>query len=243
MNGEWTARLLLAAAMAFTAAPPGLADESVITGDVVYRERMLLPAGAEATVRLEETSSAFVITEVTVRARSSPTPFTLPYPASAIEEGGDYALRASISAGGELMFTSAEPLAFDGTVVEGIELLVQRTTGEDAAAAIVGSWLAEDIGGGGVIDDVQSTLTIAADGTVTGHGGCNGFGGSATIEDDKIAFGPMAGTLMACAEAIMNQERKFHDALSRTASFAIDDAGKLVLFDEGGAELARFSAS
>ena len=65
----------------------------------------------------------------------------------------------------------------------------------------------------------------------------------ATIDGDKVTFGPMAGTLMACAEAIMDQERKFYDALDRTASFGIDAEGKLVLLDADGAELARFSAS
>jgi putative lipoprotein len=78
---------------------------------------------------------------------------------------------------------------------------------------------------------------------VTGNGGCNGFGGTATIEGDKIRFGPMAGTLMACAEAITNQEGKFHDALTRAASYRIDETGKLVLLDAGGTQLVTFTAS
>lgn len=239
-------RLLLGLALAFAAALPGLADESVITGDIVYRERMLLPQGAEATVRLEDVSladAATVIAEVTIPARTSPTLFTLPYPASALEDGHRYALRASISAAGELMFTTTEHVAFDGTEVAGIQLLVQRTGGDGAAPKIVGSWLAEDLGGGGVIDDLQSTLTVAADGSVNGNGGCNGFGGTATIDGDKVTFGPLAGTLMACAEAVMDQERRFYDALERSASFRVDEAGKLILLDAGGSELARFSAS
>jgi len=244
------AKLLAGLALALATALPGLADESVITGNVVYRERMLLPDGAEATVRLEDVSladaPATTLAEVTIPARTSPTPFTLPYPAGALAEGHRYALRASISAAGELMFTTTEHVAFDGTQLDGFELVVQRTGGGDepaAAPAIVGSWLAEDFGGGGVIDDLQSTLTIAADGTVTGHSGCNGFGGTATIAADKITFGPLAGTLMACAEAVMDQERKFHDALERTASFSIDAQGKLVLHDAAGAELAKFSTN
>lgn len=241
------AKLLLGFVLAFAAALPALADETTITGDIVYRERMLLPEGAEAAVRLEDVSladaPAAVIAEVTIPARTSPTPFTLAYPAQALEEGRSYALRATISAGGELMFRTTEHVAFDGTVVDGIELLVRRTAGEAEATGIVGSWLAEDIGGGGVIDDAQSTLTVAADGAVNGKSACNGFGGTATIEGDKVTFGPMIGTLMACAEAIMDQERKFYDALDRTASFRIDETGKLFLLDEDGAELARFSAS
>jgi putative lipoprotein len=130
-----------------------------------------------------------------------------------------------------LAFAAASPGFADGS------------SEDPTASRIAGTWLAEDIGGGGVIDDAQSTLTIAADGTVNGNSGCNGFGGTATIEGDKVTFGPMVGTLMACAEAIMDQERKFYDALDRTASFRIDEVGKLILLDDGGAELARFSAS
>jgi heat shock protein HslJ len=47
---------------------------------------------------------------------------------------------------------------------------------------------------------------------------------------------------MACAEAAMDQERKFYDVLERTAAFRVDDTGKLVLLDTDGAELARFAA-
>lgn len=107
----------------------------------------------------------------------------------------------------------------------------------------IGAWLAEDIGGAGVIDDAQTTLVIAADGTVTGSGGCNGYGGAATIGADSLSFGSLAGTRMACAEAIMNQENRFHEALSRTASFRIDADGKLLLLDAGGAELVRLAAN
>lgn len=110
------------------------------------------------------------------------------------------------------------------------------------SASPVGNWLAEDILGGGVIDNLQTTLEIAPDGTVTGKGGCNGFGGEATIDGDKITFGQLVSTQMACPEAIMDQEMKFHDALSRAASFRIDEHGKLVLHAGDGQVLVRLAA-
>ena len=65
----------------------------------------------------------------------------------------------------------------------------------------------------------------------------------ATIAGDTLSFGPLAGTLMACPEAVMDQERKFHDALAATAAFWLDAAQrKLVLLDAAGAELIRFGA-
>ena len=106
----------------------------------------------------------------------------------------------------------------------------------------VGNWLAEDILGGGVIDDAQTTLQIAADGSVSGRGGCNRYAGRATITGETIAFGPLASTRMACAEALMNQETKFHDALARVASFRLEAAGnKLVLLDASGEPLVRLA--
>ncbi len=239
------ALLLMAGAAIAAGAGPAMADGSAITGTVVYRERMLLPEGAQATVRLEDVSladtPAKVLAETTVPATTSPTAFVLTYSGSALEPGHRYALRASISAGAELLFATTEHIAFDGTQTDGFELLVRRVAADVAATTIVGSWLAEDFGGAGVIDDLQSTLTIAADGGVTGHSGCNGFGGTATIEDDKLSFGPLAGTLMACAEAVMDQERKFYSALEATAAFRIDtETGKLFLLDGQGVELARF---
>ncbi len=228
---------------------PARADGPVITGTVVYRERMLLPAGAEAEVTLEDVSladaPATVLGTVTVPATTSPTRFTLPYDATAMAEGHSYALRAAIRADGALLFTTTDHIAFEPARLDGYELLVRRVASDEAGAlSLYRSWLAEDIGGAGVLDDVQSTLTIAEDGSVTGRGGCNGFGGMATIAGDRLSFGPLAGTLMACSEAVMDQERKFHEALARTAAFRLDTAqGKLHLLDAGGAELVRFAAN
>jgi heat shock protein HslJ len=58
----------------------------------------------------------------------------------------------------------------------------------------VGRWLAEDIRSGGVIDRLQTVLEIAADGTVSGSGGCNAMRGKATISGETIVFGPIAVT-------------------------------------------------
>lgn len=108
---------------------------------------------------------------------------------------------------------------------------------------LVGAWLAEDIGGGGVIDDLQTTLEITADGKVSGNGGCNRFFGSATIDGDKVIFDDLGSTMMACAEAAMDQEHKFHAALADARSYRIDaKQRKLFLSDEAGKVVAQFSA-
>lgn len=94
---------------------------------------------------------------------------------------------------------------------------------------IVGRWLAEDINGGGVIDDLQTTLEINDDGTYAGFAGCNSYTGIFTIENGEVVFGPAGTTRKLCPPALMNQETKFLDVLKAGLSFRIDDHAKLVL--------------
>jgi putative lipoprotein len=110
----------------------------------------------------------------------------------------------------------------------GAEVLVGRT------------WLAEDIGGGGVIDSAQSTVTFEAGGKVVGSGGCNRLFATATMAGDNLTFGPIGTTRMACAPALMDQERKFLAALAATRTFRVE--GTVVRFyDAAGAELVRLT--
>jgi len=247
LMGRRPAMALIAGVMLASAAGVALADATTITGNVVYRERMLLPEGAVATVRLEDVSladaPATVIAETSVPAATSPTVFSIAFDPARIEPGHTYAWRASITVGDDLMFTTTERHTFDPQAA-GVELLVQRVAGGDVSALpLAGAWLAEDIGGGGVIDNLQTTLEIAADGKVSGNGGCNRFSGSATIEGDKITFGDLAATMMACTEAAMDQEMKLHAALAAARTYRIDaEQRKLLLSDAAGKVVAQFSA-
>ncbi|MDR6633976.1 heat shock protein HslJ [Phyllobacterium sp. 1468] len=76
------------------------------------------------------------------------------------------------------------------------------------------TWLAEDIDGRGVIDNAQTTLTIDADGSANGSGGCNRFTTSATIAGSNLSFKPAAATRMMCPPALMDQEQSFFPRLN-----------------------------
>ena len=108
------------------------------------------------------------------------------------------------------------------------------------AADLVGVWLLEDLGGRGVMDRVQTTIAFDAEGRVAGSGGCNRFTGSYTFEDGRLAFGPMAGTKMMCAEAVMDQEDRFHDALADLERITID-GDSLLIEITGSAAPLRFT--
>ena len=88
--------------------------------------------------------------------------------------------------------------------------------GAPGAAPLVGSeWRLEDLGGRGVLDRVQATLAFPEAGRVAGNSSCNRFFGSYTLMQDRIALGQLAGTRMACAPAVDEQETRYLDALQK----------------------------
>lgn len=95
---------------------------------------------------------------------------------------------------------------------------------------LVGKWLAEDIGGNGVIDYAQSVLEIEEAGTVAGSTGCNTMFGQIRQGGGVLKIGPLAVTRKACPPAVMDQERKFVDALNAAVDYR-SERGKLILLD------------
>jgi len=75
---------------------------------------------------------------------------------------------------------------------------------------------------------------------VTGSGGCNRFTGGYELTVERLSFGKMAGTMMACQES-MESERAFLQALGK-AQKALVREQQLELFDADGKVLARFQA-
>lgn len=123
-------------------------------------------------------------------------------------------------------------------ILAGAGLVAAAWSGPAAAqegTGPTGRWLAEDIGGGGVVDRIQTVLDIAGDGRVTGSGGCNRIAGQARIEGAAIAFSQMASTRMACPPAVMDQEAKFLAVLGEVSRWRIDELRrKLILEDATG---------
>jgi len=65
---------------------------------------------------------------------------------------------------------------------------------------------------------------------VAGNDGCNSFQGKIKVEKDKMTFGPLAGTLMACPN--MDISDKITTAFSeKELTFTLNDS--LILYDGG----------
>jgi len=84
------------------------------------------------------------------------------------------------------------------------------------------TWLVESVKGAGTIDTAQASFTMQAGGSVVTTLGCNQFSGKATIHGTKLKFGPLASTRKSCAEALMNQEQKYAEALEAVRSYRVE---------------------
>jgi heat shock protein HslJ len=115
---------------------------------------------------------------------------------------------------------------------------------EPAKAGIVGSsWLAEDIGNKGVIDNARTFVHFLSKEKVAGSGGVNRFSGTCKLDGANLKFGTFAVTRMAGPPAVMNQETAFLAALAKVASYKLDEHDILHFLDKDGAELVRLARS
>lgn len=76
---------------------------------------------------------------------------------------------------------------------------------------------------------------------VAGSGGCNRLTGSYELDGERLRFGRLGATRMACTSG-MAQEQRFIDALERVRRHRIHGS-HLDLLDDGGAVLARLEAA
>lgn len=242
----------IAAAVAATLATMLLCPTSVLAkprtldGTVTYRERMALPPSAIVEVRLVDVSlvdaPSTTIARTSLKGRRQvPIRYRLRFDDASIKAGRRYALQARITVDGRLWFTTTTHHAIFAGGADNTDILVERVRQAPRAEAVShpsGRWLAEDIRQGGVIDRLQTVIEITSDGKVSGTGGCNRISGTASIRGDKMTFGPIVSTEMACAPAAMDQERKFFAALGDVRAWRIDPAQrKLVLLDATGKPL------
>lgn len=113
-------------------------------------------------------------------------------------------------------------------------------SGGHSGARLTGTtWKLERIHGHNSIGS-KASLTISPEGRIGGNTGCNAMFGHATIDGQKIAFGQMGSTKMACTQdGVMEQERAYTAALQQVARWRIKD-GDLYLTDRGNVDILVF---
>ena len=188
-------------------APTAAATPGVITGTLAYRARIALPPDATAEVRLVDGAGGMIARDTfATRGRQVPLPFTVRYRPEAIQVGVGYDLYADIrDAAGRVLWAAGPQMVLDvGPEPAPVELVMTQPAPTDVVALAGVRWRLV-----GFVRDGEATmlppgeeltLTVGADGSYTGRGGCQPFGGSAGAADGPLTFGEARSTMMACPE-------------------------------------------
>jgi len=110
--------------------------------------------------------------------------------------------------------------------------VVSQTISEIPSQDMVGKWILTSMATGEDSPIITPTtainLTIRADETLTGYGGCNSYSGpymvlgTTTLYGRSITIGPVVSTLMYC-RSTSEQEGSYFQILQDTSSYAIDN--------------------
>lgn len=86
--------------------------------------------------------------------------------------------------------------------------------GVEDLADVAGTWRLERVYSGppAPVAETEIVLTIE-DGSIAANAGCNSMGGTASLDDSRLVVEDMFSTLMACHDAVMEQERWFSELL------------------------------
>jgi heat shock protein HslJ len=212
-------------------------QKTTIAAELFYRERIALPPGAVAVATVEIAGSGTVVAETRNKLadQSVPFPMTLDIDQLELPQGAELVFRGSIEVDGTTAWQSEpQPVDLTSETIDLGSVMLRAVDGPDTAAndmpveSLAGEWVVEDILAGGIIDDSRVTL-IFSEGRIAGSASCNSYQGAWSMEDGKLSIVKVGVTLMACPEAIMNQERRFLDALNSTDGVRFDDTGALYL--------------
>jgi heat shock protein HslJ len=96
------------------------------------------------------------------------------------------------------------------------------------------AWELQSYGGTEVVAGSTVTLQFTDETQVLGSGGCNSYGGSYTVDGERITFNEIASTEMACLEdGVMAQESVFYAALAAATTYERTDSQLIITYGEG----------
>jgi putative lipoprotein len=236
--------------------PPPKAETAQITGTISYRERMALTPSAEVELQLLDVTVADAPAQEITRQLITdpgqvPISFSIDYYPSQIDSQHIYWIRAVIRDGGRMLFTtdSANAVLTKGAS-DTVDLMLIRI-GQETTEVInsPNASLTETywklIAANGVTPEVSTNqgephLIFQSDGeSVRGFSGCNSFNGTYALDGDRLKLGPLATTMMACADAA-EIESAFMQALAAMDRIQID--GESLQGFAGNAPVLHFAA-
>jgi heat shock protein HslJ len=103
-------------------------------------------------------------------------------------------------------------------------------------------WAISQLNGKSLLPGSGITAEFSADGKVSGSSGCNRYSGSYTTSGDTITFSsPMAATMMACDQAVMDQETAYLKDLGDAKTYSVQ-GDQLTLSGAGKSALVVYNA-
>ena len=116
-------------------------------------------------------------------------------------------------------------------------LMLLLTACSGQSAGLEGTaWNLVKLAGKPLVANTQPTMSFE-EGRVGGNSSCNSYGGEYTLKGDKIEFGMMMSTMMACADnGAMDQEQEYLAFLGTVERWELRN-GQLLLLDGSGAAL------
>lgn len=222
-------------------------DPATLTGTVALADAGVLPADAVLTVTLEDVARAdapavtLAQTTIDLTGQQPPIAFALNYFRGAIAAHGSYAVRARVSSGERLLFTTTERHQVDPADPAPVHLLLSAVSGGAVSGGGVPLtetyWKLLDVDGA----PIQTAETMSEpslvlhdqDSRLSGSGGVNRLIGGYTLQSEALSFAQVASTMMAGPPAAMAQEQTIVAALGRVRGFAVD-GDRLALLDGSG---------
>jgi putative lipoprotein len=242
------ALVVLAVLAMLGAGPAGAIDPVSLGGMVTLEQPAEFPAGSVLAVTLEDVSLAdapavtVAQTQIPAAGRQPPVEFMLTYPRSAIQPGLVYSVRARVTVGDTLLFTTTQAYRVDPLNPAPLDLALSPVAPPLPDAPLTGTyWKLLDVSGqpvAGAAGFREPSLVLdGQDGRFAGSGGVNQLIGGYTLQGDSLLFSQVASTMMAGPPEAMAQEQAITAALGQVRGFAIagdrltlsDDAGRPVL--------------
>jgi heat shock protein HslJ/uncharacterized lipoprotein YbaY len=135
---------------------------------------------------------------------------------------------------------SMSGVAFPDRVTVEAEGMILSGCGGTLASRLTGpAWTIIEIAGRPAAGRAPVTLRFDENGRAGGQGPCNLYRGEWRLEGERLVFGRMVSTMMACPEPEMAQEQALHRLLQSVTAWRIGEQGELVIEGEGGALVAR----
>ena len=105
-----------------------------------------------------------------------------------------------------------------------------------------GAWRLATFGGEPAAEPSRITVVLTEEGKLSGFGGCNRYFSSYETSDGAtLSVARLGATRSACAEELMDLERRFFTALESARTFRVGD-GSLEILDGGGTVVMTFTA-